>query len=365
MFRRALSYPRNTTLRRRIVVLLSGASLVLTVAFALPGFGATITDRSGGAIYWGGKYVNIKPSHYGDVIGRRSAVDQMEVLMDNDVMTVKITGPYFFNYVHDVKRTQDAPPGDLYISSSGWKVSGKAPYTSDTFQASEGWDYVVSLENKKAYKLDFPAIRMTGALPYTSKYRAHQAWRGGYGEAIDEADVTLTDSGLTFVFSVRNMRLESEIGLHWTMKCGNDILEGSALIPPIAVAMADPASADPVGLPTGDALAADPAAPDLPPIPVGAPAIAGAAMPAFPAAVGSSGSGFIVPAVLPILPIVTFGSDDDSGSSGGSGGGSSGGGQIVPYNVPDDLVTPVPEPSLFFLLCAGLSGILLRKHLVR
>ncbi len=30
-----------------------------------------------------------------------AAVDQMEVVMDNDVVTVKITGPYFFNYVHN------------------------------------------------------------------------------------------------------------------------------------------------------------------------------------------------------------------------------------------------------------------------
>ena len=209
MFRRTLPDPHTPNFRTWISVLFSVASLVVGVALALPVFGTTVTDRSGGTIYWGGKYVNIKPRHHGDVIGRRSAVDQMEVLMDDDVMTVKIMGPYFFNYVHNLKRTQDAPPGDLYISSKGWKVSGKAPYTSDTFQASEGWDYVVSFENKKVYKLDVQAVRMTGALPYTSKYRAHQAWRGGYGEAIDEADVTLTDSGLTFVFSVRNMRLES------------------------------------------------------------------------------------------------------------------------------------------------------------
>jgi hypothetical protein len=42
---------------------------------------------------------------------------------------------------------------------------------------------------------------------------------------------------------VRTMKLESEIGVHWTMKCGNDIIEGSALIPAVAmVPPADPGS---------------------------------------------------------------------------------------------------------------------------
>ena len=237
-------------------IFFSAVCLLAVVLLAILSAGAvTVSDRTGGAIYWGGKYVNIKPSGYGDVIGRRSAVDQMEVTMDNDIMTVKITGPYFFNYVHNLKRTQDAPPGDLYISSKGWKVSGTAPYNKDIFEASEGWDYVVSFENKKVYKLKFSDIVMTSALPYVSKYRAQQAWRGGYGEAIDDAEVILTDQGLSFTFSVRNMTLRSEIGVHWTMKCGNDIIEGSALIPPVAVVPVDPAAPE-----TADADPADPAA---------------------------------------------------------------------------------------------------------
>jgi len=47
---------------------------------------------------------------------------------------------------------------------------------------------------------------------------------------MDEAEVILNDSSLTFIFSVRNMQLRNEIGVHWTMKCGNDIIEGAALL---------------------------------------------------------------------------------------------------------------------------------------
>jgi hypothetical protein len=353
--------PRKT-INKKSALLFSGISLLLTLALVTSGFAVTIADRSGGAIYWGGKYVNIKPSHYGDVIGRRSAVDQMEVTMTNDIMTVKITGPYFFNYIHNIKRTQDAPPGDLYISSKGWKVSGTAPYTKDIFEASEGWDYVVSFENKKVYKLNFSDIRMTSALPYVGKYRAHQAWRGGYGESIDDADVILTDSGLTFTFSVRNMKLESEIGVHWTMKCGNDIIEGSALIPPIALAMADPASAETI-LPAApaDVLAADPAAPDVPVAAV-VPPFAGGAVPAFPAAVGGGGAGLIIPAAAAVFPFVRFGSDDDDSDTPGSGPS---GPEIPPVGPVTPTPTSVPEASTFFLLLASVSGILARKYFIR
>ena len=228
--------PSQRRMERKRNVIFSAVCFSMVILLAMGTAQAVvIADRAGGAIYWGGKYVNIKPSSYGDVIGRRSAVDQMEVIMNNDVVTVKITGPYFFNYVHNIKRTQDAPPGDLYISSQGWKVSGSPPYTKDIFEASEGWDYVVSLENRKVYLLKFSDIVMTSAVTSLGMHRAHQAWRGGYGEAIDDAEVILTDKGLSFTFSVRNMALRSEIGVHWTMKCGNDIIEGSASLPPIAM----------------------------------------------------------------------------------------------------------------------------------
>ena len=114
--------------------------------------------------------------------------------MDNDAVScVKITGPYFFNYVHNLKRTRQAPPGDLYISSQGWKV-GTPPYNKDIFDAScKGWDYLVSFENKKVYKLKFSEIVMTSALPHGANTGRNRPGDGGYGEAIDDAEVILTD----------------------------------------------------------------------------------------------------------------------------------------------------------------------------
>jgi hypothetical protein len=326
-----------------------GTAFCLAGAFlAANGHGAVIDDRAGGSIYWGGKYVNIKASAYKDFIGSRTAVDQVEVIMKDDMMTVKITGPYFFYYVHKVNHTENALPGDLYISSQGWKVSGRPPFTEDIFEASEGWDYVVSLEKKKVYMLEFPKITMSSALPHERKYRAHQAWRGGYGKAVDDAAVTLTDRGLEFIFSVRNMKLASEIGLHWTMKCGNDIIEGSALIPAIAITpepTADGANADPIDIELvgGTAITAE--------APIAAVAPSGQE---FGTAGGSWGSGgFSSLATGAGFPMFLSDSHDPARP-------------IVPTEEPKPFPhpepsTPVPEPSAAFLILAGLIAALIRR----
>lgn len=215
---------------------------LLPAALAFSGASHVIQDANGGLIYWGGKYVNVKPSQQGDAIGRRSQVDQMVVIMKDDIVTVKITGPYLRNYARNVGGTRVIPPGDLYIASQGWKVRGVPPYTEDVFEASEGWDYVISLAGKALHKLNFADIVWTRPRPRIRKFRANQAWRGGYGQRVDDAVVEQTDAYLSFTFSVRNMRLGPEIGLHWTMMCGNDIIEGSAPLPAIAL---DPATVDP------------------------------------------------------------------------------------------------------------------------
>jgi hypothetical protein len=342
---------KRSTSAFSVICFLMAALLSMGIAQAV-----VIDDRAGGAIYWGGKYVKIKPSARGDAIGKRTAVDQMEVIMENDIMTVKVTGPYFFNYAHNIKRTGEAQPGDLYISSRGWKVSGTPPYTEDVFEASEGWDYVVSLEKKKVYTLRFSDIIMTSALPSSSKYRAHQAWKGGYHDSIDDAAVTLTETGLTFVFSVRNMRLGSEIGLHWTMKCGNDIIEGSALIPPIAMAPAlEPAAAAEIDADPVDILAAS--GPELPGSFIGASPSPVVVSDAFPAAVGgSAGYSLVGSAIIPFIPFGPVHHESDGPE------GAPPGGPTEPPPGPNPS-TPVPEPSIALLLFAGLSAIVIRKRL--
>lgn len=203
--------------------------------------------------YWGGNSKIQK-----DFLGKHSDVTDMEVVADDEKITVTISGPFFYNYAHHIKGADKTPPGDLYIASAGWKVKGKAPYTKDTFTKDEGWDYVVSLFDKAVYKLDWSKIQWTRPGPGTVIYRADQAWRGGYGGFVSWADTKLTDKALVISFPINAIIPETisseqgvdqssdemaedgstgedvyiaNIGLHWTMMCGNDILEGEFGVP--------------------------------------------------------------------------------------------------------------------------------------
>ena len=192
---------------------------------------ATVIDdsRYGSETYWGGRVVNSSPTHYGDVIGYPEfSLNAMTGTLSGNVMTVVIMGDYF-------KRQGLAGslgPGDLYINKNGWSVSGTGPhYYDDIFSSSEGWDYVIHLDTNtltgNIYNINFSDITMTSA-PSGYVYREGQAWMGGYGDPVP-SNVTgsIDSSSLTYIFDVTNLGLGNEIGFHWTMQCGNDIIEGN------------------------------------------------------------------------------------------------------------------------------------------
>jgi hypothetical protein len=246
----------------------------LTTAFAQT---AAISDQ-----YWGGN----SGKHRKDSLGSASEVTGMEVVADEEKITVTIKGPFFYNYIHHVKGAHKTPPGDLYISSAGWKVKGKAPYANDTFTRDEGWDYVVSLFDKAVYKLDWSKIEWTRPKPGSVIYRRDQAWRGGYGGFVSWADIQLTDKSLVISFPLNPLLQEIfpssdqatgtdsaignageedgesvnflTMGLHWTMMCGNDIIEGEFALPATVYAESEEGEEIPIPRPTTWAPPADP-----------------------------------------------------------------------------------------------------------
>jgi hypothetical protein len=199
---------------------------------------AMIDDSANGFnTYWGGMVVNSSPTSYGDVIGYPDfSLDRMTVTISNNTMTVNITGPYFYDYNHGVGLTGGYGPGDLYINPTGWIYSGAGPhFTGDTFTNAEGWEYVVHLDPATGlgaiYDLDWSSsisnpLVMTSA-PNGYVYRADQAWKGGYGTELGTVTGSLDDSGITYAFAINNVGLGNEFGFHWTMKCGNDVIEGA------------------------------------------------------------------------------------------------------------------------------------------
>jgi hypothetical protein len=38
---------------------------------------------------------------------------------------------------------------------------------------------------------------------------------------------SINSTGITYIFDITHLGLGSEIGFHWTMQCGNDMIEGN------------------------------------------------------------------------------------------------------------------------------------------
>ena len=196
----------------------------------------TITDT-----YWGGTVQHSTATNYGDVIGNPYFnVDSMTVTRSGNEWNVAIVGPYF-GYHLDPAADGGFPyslgPGDLYLNSTGWSASqGPAGhYETDTFNSSEGWDYVVTKVdgNWGLYRLDYSAIVNTTVAPQLNPnyyiFRLDQAWRGGAGSYVGSATYDLSSSGLIIAFNTGSEDFGNDVGFHWTMQCGNDVIEGKAV----------------------------------------------------------------------------------------------------------------------------------------
>ena len=217
---------------------------VLIAAMAIVGQAKayTITDT-----YWGGTVYQALPTQYGDVIGAPYFdVTTMDVSKSGNNWTVVITGPYFSyhqNPAADSGYPSNLGPGDLYINSTGWIATPGTTgnYETDTFNSSEGWNYVVTQGATGGawglYSLNYNDITMTTVAPqYTPSgyiFRNNQAWRGGdlNSTFIGAATSVLSDDTLTFTFNSGNVNFANNVGFHWTMQCGNDVIEGAAQVP--------------------------------------------------------------------------------------------------------------------------------------
>lgn len=225
--------------------------LIAGVLWATPAISSptqTVTDN-----YWGGRISNISYTYQDMVAGNAEfQIDSFVVkqltsgLYD---LEVTVTGSYFENYFGTYSTKNLAPnygPGDLYISSKGWiTTSGDEVdhYKGDTFNSAEKWDFVVKgpwsgqhnpdgFVETGVYSLNWDTLTYTTNNPNSGYiYRADQAWMGGYGNLVEGAQVKLTSNGMIFQFDTDALNLASNIGLHWTMKCGNDVIEGSARVP--------------------------------------------------------------------------------------------------------------------------------------
>ena len=187
--------------------------------------------------YWGGVVQRSGATTYGDVIGYPEfAVDKIDVTVSGSQMTVTLSGNYF-----KTGEVYSWGPGDLYISTSGWKTmdgQSSGHHEKDRFEKSEGWNYVVSYTAGKVYNLNFDHLVYSNTSGHTGTwiYRDGQAYRGGYGPEVTQlGDIygvsLIANAGtLTFNFPISGIPGYDNWphwGFHWNMQCGNDVVEGT------------------------------------------------------------------------------------------------------------------------------------------
>jgi hypothetical protein len=231
-------------MRRFSFLFISTAILVLFCSLAQAG-PITITDV-GATAYWGATIIPARySSSFQDVIGIPDfSVETLfaQNYLQNGVLRTQVvlTGPYFSYYQGSTGLAPSFGPGDLYISSTGWQPSNSSGtnFQFDTFTATEGWDYVVRFVNPTAGAPVSSAIysfNPSNGLQWTNAgsgyvYRQGQAWQGGYGSLVSN-DVTISLSANSLVIDFPSLGEPDALGYHWTMRCGNDVVEGGAPVP--------------------------------------------------------------------------------------------------------------------------------------
>lgn len=176
-------------------------------------------------------------------------IESLTATQSGGFTTVVLSGSYFGSSGDGGKATGSRDEGDLYINTNGWVVSTPSADHHDdldTFTQAEGWNYVVSFATGDVYSLSFDTfgsniLQGTGSSTWGGSTftggqtggldRTDQAWRGGYGSLVWSTGVSVSlDTAaetLTFVFpNLPGQPTVDNWGFHWTMGCGNDVIEG-------------------------------------------------------------------------------------------------------------------------------------------
>lgn len=221
-------------------------ALILPVG-VLAGTSVIDDSRDGLNTYYGGT-ASGSAFTFQDVIPdtlRYWDLTRMEVTDTGSKLQVKIVGPWFDQ--SDLYSLL-INSGDLYISSTGWRVGnaeGSPHYPYDTFTSAEGWNYVVTgrwVDGSGIYRgyqggvytLDYGSLKMTDPTYALAAGRLNQAYYGGWGQAVGSATVTFNNTlgDESYMLYEFDKFLSGNIGLHWTMYCGNDVIEGEVTLTP-------------------------------------------------------------------------------------------------------------------------------------
>jgi len=170
-----------------------------------------------------------------DPFGTGYNVSKMEVTLKGSVLTVQLFGEYFSSWFTSEKGDM-FEPGSLFLSTDGWKPGDIGP-TYGT-KKGESWELAVTLNDILLWNPDgSPLTSGTTSLYSTADGTIMPGWLRIEEEAwFDPTDVNgelgsgfwlLTADSLTISIDLANSDWDGkELGIHWTMLCGNDVIEG-------------------------------------------------------------------------------------------------------------------------------------------
>ena len=236
------------------------SALAITGALGVGGAQAgTITDcylSDCAAGYWGADDSNQDSDRVGGLL-----YEVKEAVVELGAGTLDITVYTHFDTAHsDVTGTFAGRlfAGDLFLSLDGWNTTDSAPYENDNmdFAGRELWELVIDTDTGEIYDIagtgnthimssnDF----FTGA-GATFRKRQEVQVDAASAAGLDIGTATVTTSTMDGssadlewfkysipyavvapLFAANNTGVEG-LGLHWTMTCGNDVIEGETAVP--------------------------------------------------------------------------------------------------------------------------------------
>ena len=172
----------------------------------------------------------------------------MEVTFDGPLVSVIINTDFIETHADNYGGFL---PGDLFISTDGWSPFGASPYDYDDASNGEDWEYVYDTSEGVVVSLLADSSAVIDIIDDDPDCCRHGQER--LVEWADQDDVTgaavsysgplLATSGIggvydysyIFDYSLLGVEAGDTLGFHWVMTCGNDVIEGAALVPGVSV----------------------------------------------------------------------------------------------------------------------------------
>ena len=208
--------------------------LILAVFLAIPlnAYALTIND-----VYYGAD-----DHGWNDVVGSEDnfGIDSMDITISGNIMSVEIFTNYQGNDF-DGFSSLNTDFGDFFISTDGWLANTSEEHYLADDNTVGTWEYAFDVSTGSLY--DISDAQSNILLSEDAITDPGWIFRDGQEVQIDPAGLSAysttsvaqyqTDIGAyTFSIDITDLGWDlDDLGFHWTMTCGNDVIEGGNPVP--------------------------------------------------------------------------------------------------------------------------------------